>query len=60
MLSAVATHTARPLLRSNMGVAALSSSVRSKHTLPPLPYDFGALEPGITLLMVLTTDLQPL
>jgi Fe-Mn family superoxide dismutase len=52
MLSAVASQIARPLLRRSLGVAAMSSSVRAKHTLPPLPYDFGALEPGTLQLQI--------
>jgi Fe-Mn family superoxide dismutase len=31
-----------------LGINCLSSSVRSKHTLPDLPYDYNALEPAIS------------
>ncbi|CEH19366.1 manganese superoxide dismutase [Ceraceosorus bombacis] len=33
---------------SRLGLASMSMGVRSKHTLPDLPYDFGALEPSIS------------
>jgi Iron/manganese superoxide dismutases, alpha-hairpin domain len=41
------TRLARPVTSlARRGV--LTSAVRSKHTLPDLPYDYGALEPAIS------------
>jgi Fe-Mn family superoxide dismutase len=49
MLSSAACQWARPLLRRSMGMAAVGTVARAKHTLPQLPYDFGALEPGMLI-----------
>ncbi|KAL2916149.1 Superoxide dismutase [Mn], mitochondrial [Polyrhizophydium stewartii] len=45
MLVRAAAAAARPSL---IRAAALSAAVRSKHTLPDLPYDYNALEPFIS------------
>ena len=37
------------LSRSSLGASALrSAGIRLKHTLPDLPYSYGALEPAIS------------
>lgn len=39
----------RPALRPISGKLGMATTaVRAKHTLPDLPYDFGALEPAIS------------
>lgn len=55
MLSASSVMSLRALrpavLRAGVAMAV---GARSKHTLPPLPYDFSALEPGVCLPPVLS------
>ena len=41
-------HCARLFATKRLFSVTVSGAIRAKHTLPDLPYDFGALEPSIS------------